>query len=227
MNSLPFQRSITVNPRNNAVVFSDFDGTITTLDTSVFLLERFGSPAWREIEDRMLTGEMTEMEGYAEEIDSIRVSKENALKAILDSVSIDPAFPEFIDRLEKRGFPFIILSGGIDFIIETVLAKYNLPRLEIRANSAHIDGDRWKLVKSSRPRIRGLCNHCKTHSVLEAGQNGGGTIYIGDGLTDRCPAEKADIVFAKGELAEHCRAEKIPFTQFTGFADILDEMEKL
>ena len=34
-------------------VFVDFDGTITEIDTLVFLLDRYCGDSWRQIEDRV------------------------------------------------------------------------------------------------------------------------------------------------------------------------------
>ena len=44
-------------------------------------------------------------------------------------------------------------------------------------------------------------------------------LVIGDGTSDFCVAGKADFVFAKGKLVEHCRREGIPHQPIAGFAD--------
>jgi 2-hydroxy-3-keto-5-methylthiopentenyl-1-phosphate phosphatase len=35
----------------------------------------------------------------------------------------------------------------------------------------------------------------------------------------------ADFVFAKGRLAEYCRAKGIPFTAFNNFSDVLEHWQ--
>ena len=43
-------------------------------------------------------------------------------------------------------------------------------------------------------------------------------ILIGDGRSDFCAADTADLVIAKGALAEHCQTSGIGFTVFGNFA---------
>src|SRR4029453_3347163 len=43
-------------PRVKFHVFVDFDGTIASLDTTDFLLERYAAPQWRQIEDDWKAG---------------------------------------------------------------------------------------------------------------------------------------------------------------------------
>jgi 2-hydroxy-3-keto-5-methylthiopentenyl-1-phosphate phosphatase len=52
-------------------------------------------------------------------------------------------------------------------------------------------------------------------------------IYIGDGYTDLCPVQHADLVFATGRLAQECADRKRPFISFQTFFDIEHELEKL
>jgi 2-hydroxy-3-keto-5-methylthiopentenyl-1-phosphate phosphatase len=42
---------------------------------------------------------------------------------------------------------------------------------------------------------------------------------VGDGRSDFCIAEGAQLVIAKGQLAAHCRARRIPHQLMRDFAD--------
>ena len=208
-------------------VFCDFDGTITTKDTTVFLLERFGNLDWLTIEERMLAGEISEAEGLSAEFALINISWEEAIEAILDEIQIDSTFPKFIAWLKGFDIPFTILSGGIEEISRSLLKKHGLAGLEVYANRLRVEENRWILIPSDKPKIRGLCNHCKTFSVLESRKEGYLTVYIGDGLTDLCPAGNADIVFAKGDLAVYCEEKNMEFHRFNDFSDIGIQLERL
>jgi 2,3-diketo-5-methylthio-1-phosphopentane phosphatase len=157
----------------------------------------------------------------------LHVSWETALAEVLQSVEIESTFPEFIAWLKEWKIPFIILSGGIEELVKQILNKYNLGNLEIRANAISIVDDKWKLIPSTRPKIRGLCNHCKTFSLVDKKEAGYFTVYIGDGQTDRCPASHANLVFAKGELANYCYSQKINFYHFNNFSDIKSLLKDL
>jgi 2-hydroxy-3-keto-5-methylthiopentenyl-1-phosphate phosphatase len=49
-------------------------------------------------------------------------------------------------------------------------------------------------------------------------------VYIGNGFSDRCPAEYADMLLAKGDLLNHCRREKIECIPFGNFRDVEREL---
>ena len=36
-------------------------------------------------------------------------------------------------------------------------------------------------------------------------------VYVGDGYSDRCPVQYADIVFAKGDLQTYCQEQNISY----------------
>jgi 2-hydroxy-3-keto-5-methylthiopentenyl-1-phosphate phosphatase len=46
-------------------------------------------------------------------------------------------------------------------------------------------------------------------------------IYVGDGLSDRCGARAADIVFARGALLDWCRSEGVEARPFHGFGGLI------
>jgi 2-hydroxy-3-keto-5-methylthiopentenyl-1-phosphate phosphatase len=49
-------------------------------------------------------------------------------------------------------------------------------------------------------------------------------VYVGNGYSDRCPAEHADVVLAKGELLDHCRSQGIEHIAFDNFRDVEREL---
>lgn len=206
-------------------VFTDFDGTVTKVDTLVYLLNKFGDPSWQDIEKQLEEGRINENAALNLEIDTLRVCWDEAITSLKDGVEIDPDFGRFINLLNSYSIPYYILSGGFEEIIRELLSNYPVPVSHIRANNTEISGDRWRVIPSRIERIKGLCNHCKSFSVVEAKRQGYKTIYIGDGTTDRCPVSQADIIFAKGSLAEFCKAQHIIFHPFTDFCDVCNILE--
>ncbi|MDP6796367.1 MAG: hypothetical protein QGG33_00910 [Candidatus Krumholzibacteria bacterium] len=108
---------------------------------------------------------------------------------------------------------------------EAMLEKAGIPELPLHCNDlGFLEDGRWKVLPAESPRIRGLCNHCKSWWLQESRLP---LIYIGDGTTDRCPAERADLLFAKGGLARWCEEEGLEHVPFETFDDILLWLDSL
>jgi 2,3-diketo-5-methylthio-1-phosphopentane phosphatase len=196
-------------------VLLDFDGTISSVDTTDLLLERFADPAWHAIEDDWKAGRIGSRECMVRQIDLVRATPAE-MDAFIATVEIDPGFPGFVDRFRGLGHTLTVLSDGLDRTIRTVLdrADMNLPYF---AN--HLQwrgGDRWRLTF---PHAKGTCStlagNCKCG--FADGRPREITIMVGDGRSDFCVAERADLVLAKGSLLQHCRENDLPHYGFETF----------
>ena len=52
-------------------------------------------------------------------------------------------------------------------------------------------------------------------------------VYIGDGISDRCPVRYADVIFAKRSLIVYCQKENITYHEFKDFNDVRMRLEVL
>jgi len=207
-------------------VYTDFDGTVTERDTLVHLLDHYAGPGWLKIERRVEDGSLSEERGLREEIALLAAPWDEARDLVLREVAADPGFAVFAAWCGDRGWPLEILSGGLAPLIRAVLAREGLARLPLHANDlAFEDGGRWRVVPATSPRIRALCNHCKSHWLVSARERGERVVYIGDGCTDRCPGGHADLLFAKGSLREWCEREGVAHRPFERFAEIQEWLE--
>ncbi len=50
--------------------------------------------------------------------------------------------------------------------------------------------------------------------------------YVGDGWSDRCAAKVADLVFARGSLAEHLETEGVPYVPFDDLLDVREGLRR-
>ena len=64
------------------------------------------------------------------------------------------------------------------------------------------------------------CGRCGRNLMLGSAAEGDVLIYAGDGHGDPCPAEYADIVFARGRLQTWCQQQNITYHHFSSFGDI-------
>ena len=197
-------------------VFVDFDGTISVGDTTDRILERFADPSWLAVEADWVAGRIGSRECLARQIDLVRASPA-ALDAFAAESAIDRHFAGFVALCAAHRVPVTIVSDGLDRIATAMLARADL-HLPIMAN--HLEwrgGDRWRLAfPHAREDCRSTAGHCKCATL--AVDPDGLRVLVGDGRSDFCAAATADLVIAKGALADYCGKHAIPFEPFTDFA---------
>ncbi len=198
----------------------DFDGTIALDDVVDLLLERYGLAGWEALEQRWRDGQIGSLECMRGQVELLDMGLAE-LHACLDSVAIDPAFPEFVTRARALAMPIRIVSDGLDYPIRRILAKHGLTDLPIVANEL-VRADvprRWRLNApfAATGCRSGTCKCAQVQSAREGQVNL--SLLVGDGASDFCVAGQADFVFAKSKLIEYCRLEGIPHRPIAGFVD--------
>jgi 2,3-diketo-5-methylthio-1-phosphopentane phosphatase len=207
-------------------IVSDFDGTIAVRDIGHHFFRRFipDSGAHNELLEKWKVGLISSKECLEREISWIRARRED-LDRFIEEERLDPYFKDFIDYVNRRRFGFLILSDGLDYYIDAMLMKNGFGYLEFKSNHLVFDGDLMSGVEFPwyDPEVCKMCGNCKRHHVNGLKDRGLFTVYVGNGYSDRCPAETADLVFAKGELMDHCLREGLDCVEYHNFRDV--EME--
>jgi 2,3-diketo-5-methylthio-1-phosphopentane phosphatase len=197
-------------------VFVDFDGTISLEDTTDVILERFADPKWRRIEADWLDGKIGSHDCMAQQIALVRASPA-ALDEVVRAVPIDPHFGEFVSLCHKYGIPVTVVSDGLDRAIAKMLSQAGINVPLIANHLKWIGGDRWQLqFPAAQDACRTAAGNCKCAALTREPHTL--RVLVGDGRSDFCAAEAADLVVAKGALAEHCQAAGLPYMVFGNFA---------
>ncbi len=204
-------------------IFSDFDGTITSKDTLVFLATTIGGgPRHVETIGRLIReGRMSLRDGIAAEMRGIRAPFDHAVNLLRERVTIDPGFPALARWCHANGVPLTVLSAGFHQIIDLFISPAEFPAVEVLANNLNPDEKTgWRCIFRDRTKF----GHDKGAALRAARQRGEYIIFIGDGLSDRPGAEAADEVFAKHGLVLYCRERGINYREFDTFEDILKQI---
>jgi 2-hydroxy-3-keto-5-methylthiopentenyl-1-phosphate phosphatase len=205
-----------------AHVFCDFDGTISVQDATDFVLSELADPEWQQIERLWQDGKIGSGECMRRQISLIHATPEQ-LDEVLDQVEIDPFFASFADFCAAYSVPLTIVSDGVDHFIKCILRRHGLHHLPVIANALVVS------VGGGQPSYGLFSPHADQTCMTAAGvckcrwlgAHGQERIYIGDGRSDFCVADKPELVFAKGELARHCAEHEIPFLAFHDFGDVI------
>jgi len=203
-------------------LFCDFDGTISVQDATDYVLERLALPEWQIIQTDWEAGKIGSAECMQRQIALIQGSKAE-LDAVLDEIQIDPSFADFVQFCVAQKFPVTVTSDGVDYFIQRILARHEMTFLPVVSNRLSMTDDNGKTAyRLSSPYSSADCaaqsGMCKCRAVGMMAHKT--TVYVGDGRSDFCVANKPNIVFAKAKLAEFCTAQHIPFFAYESFADV-------
>jgi 2-hydroxy-3-keto-5-methylthiopentenyl-1-phosphate phosphatase len=197
-------------------VFLDFDGTVTTRDSGVEVLERLAPPEWRALSEAYARDEIGSRECLLDEW-ALVPKDEAAVRAVAREVGIDPGFVPLVERLRSAGAEVTVVSDGFGFYAEEVCAAAGVPLL---TNS--VDWATGELVFPHENRCCpcSTCGVCKQAPIKDARYAGKTAVLVGDGTSDRKAALLADVVLAKGNLARWCAGTDVAYVPFTTLADV-------
>jgi 2-hydroxy-3-keto-5-methylthiopentenyl-1-phosphate phosphatase len=209
-----------------ATIFVDFDGTITELDLLDRIAQTFGDPEVFGKLDRALDERrLTLHEVLRREFEPVRAPLPDVVSWLLEKARIRPGFGALVRVAEDRGDRLVVLSSGFRELIEPVLDHAGYGGLELVANSVEPDPSGWRVTFRDEASCQVCGEPCKRSAVL-ALADGAPTVYVGDGISDRCGAEASDLVFARRGLAAYLTERGVPFEPFEDFFDVVAGIER-
>jgi 2-hydroxy-3-keto-5-methylthiopentenyl-1-phosphate phosphatase len=213
-----------------SVIFCDFDGTVTEKDNIVAIMEEFSPDGWQPIVNDILNEAISIREGVGKLFSRISSDKKDEIiEFVLTRSKIRDGFEEFIDYTKKEQIPLYIVSGGIDFFVNPVL-KNKLDSKQIICNHSEFSKSHIEITWPNQcdENCNNDCGCCKPSVIrrLESQYPNTHKIVIGDSITDLQASKLADVVFARDYLIEKCEENKIPYTPFETFFDVIHALEK-
>lgn len=216
--------------KKDTIVVCDFDGTISVKDVNVSIFRAFGDDKNRIIEERYRNSEIGLRESLYTQYENIGINEAAFRKYVEEQMEIDTTFFDFCDYAESHGIKVVIVSGGFINYVRILFEKYNKKlSVPIFSNVLGITdgkvlpqyGEIPECIKSYGP-----CGICKYKYIMQYKKDYR-VAYVGDGHTDRCAAEAADIVFAKDNLAKFCRENNMDYFYYDTFGDIKDKLMRI
>lgn len=225
-----------------AVIFTDFDGTVTWDDSNDYLTDEFGFGKEKRLAafDGVIDGTKTFRDAFWEMLDSIHKPLPECIKILQENIQLDPGFKKTFQWAEENNVPIVVVSSGMKPIIKSLLTSLvgedSIHRIEIISNEVEIDDQQqWKIVyrdDSSFGHDKSKTIDQEKHrfeSAQAPGENRPYYFYCGDGVSDLCAAKECDLLFAKKgkDLIRYCRNENVPYHEFETFEDILASMKQV
>jgi 2,3-diketo-5-methylthio-1-phosphopentane phosphatase len=214
-----------INP-DKCVVFFDFDNTIATCDVFDSMLPRFSQDDfWKELEKKWKKGRIGSRVCLEGQIKGMSITKE-ALDKYLAGIKLDPYFKKVVKELDARGMTTIVLSDNFDYILKRIMHLNGIRRLKIYSNKLRVAKDNLIPQFPYANRKCHFCAHCKTKNLLANVGRESIIVYIGDGRSDVCPSQYADLVFAKDDLLRHFKDQGLTCFAYKDLKDVYNYFKR-
>lgn len=207
-------------------VFVDFDGTITKVDVGNAFFRKFGNEeeSLKAVE-KWKSGELSGGGLLLQEAEYVHATKADAVE-FSRGCEMDPSFKDFVSFCRDAKIEMTILSDGLDFYIEEILKLNGISGIPFYSNRAQFDSGKIAIELPYESDCT-KCANCKGYQILRRSGPDDVIVYIGNGFSDRCAVQYADIVFAKDDLLKYCEENNITYFPFKSFEDVLTKFRKV
>ncbi|MDQ2936044.1 MAG: HAD-IB family phosphatase [Acidobacteriota bacterium] len=209
-----------------AILFIDFDGTITRRDAVDAILETYADRSWLTFEADWRAGRMGSRDCLRAQMALVNATR-TQLDALLDEIEIDHGLVALLEMCATHDIRAHIISDGFDYCIRRILgrASKRVPALlrgaRVCASRLEARGHLWR---TEFPFFHQTCAHgcatCKPAVMRLLNPTNAPALFVGDGFSDRYAVESADLVFAKDGLAAYCSEHSIEHTSYNNLAEV-------
>jgi 2-hydroxy-3-keto-5-methylthiopentenyl-1-phosphate phosphatase len=215
----------------DAILFLDFDGTITRRDAVDAILEAYADPEWLSFETEWREGRIGSRDCLRTQMGLVRASR-GQLDALLDEIEIDEGLIPLLEMCAAHNIPAHIISDGFDYCIRRILSRARRAHALLRGARvcASVLTVRGQLWCTEFPFFHQTCAHgcatCKPAVMRLLNPRNAPALFVGDGLSDRYAVDSADLVFAKNGLAAYCNENGIDHASFTNLNDVASHLDR-
>ena len=208
------------------VLVSDFDGTMTRHDFFKLTIESLIPSDVPDYWSEYRAGTITHFEALRRYFAAIRVSEGEVL-ALVEQMELDPQLPAAVDSLRQSDWRVVVASAGCDWYIHRLLAAAGV-EVEIHANPGRFETGQGLLMEmpTRSPYWSATIGVDKAGVVRHFLNQGRTVAFAGDGFPDAEAARlvPAELRFARGDLADVLRSERLTFHSFDTWAEIANQL---
>jgi 2-hydroxy-3-keto-5-methylthiopentenyl-1-phosphate phosphatase len=214
------------------IILSDFDDTAADQNVATLLMSRFapldasGAPLnWQDMHRQFLGKGLTLKEYQETAFSGLHLNREQQAEYVRQQASLRVGFKELVNFCLKDNIHLAINSYGLDFYVEALLKEHGFHHIPIYSTETVISSNRTAFRYTFPREGCEAWGNCKCRVVEGYQAQGHQVIYAGDGISDICPASKADFVFARSSLLEFCRNWDVKHQNLTDFQDMIAHLQ--
>jgi 2,3-diketo-5-methylthio-1-phosphopentane phosphatase len=210
----------------NAVLVSDFDGTMTENDFYKLVAERLLPPdalsPWQDYR----AGRITHFTALQRIFGRIRATPEE-LDTLVEDMRPDPGLAASVARLRHAGWEVIVASAGCDWYIRKVLARAGVEVAVYSNPGVHVLPEGSLRMEPPDSPFTCLETGVDKAAIVRFHRESGAVVaFAGDGYADLPAALEtpATMRFARADLAEALDARGEKYRSFTAWSEIADAL---
>ena len=204
---------------SSRAVFCDFDGTITTEDTFVSVLEKFAPETATQLLPAIFRQEVSLKEGISQTLGAIPARNYQAMIDFIAEQPIRAGLKEFVAFLNRLDVPFVVISGGLTVLVEAVLEHHQLREGVTAIYAGEVD-PKGDFLRPYSPISSDTEFVAKEIAMQQYPVDS--KIAIGDSVTDINMSLAADLVFARDRLMQYLDARQKSYVRWSDFFEIRD-----
>lgn len=204
------------------IIFIDFDGTITAIDTLEYFMTALTGIDMREYGIQKTKEGYTVRMAITEMMGMIRSEDYKKSTYMFKDLPVREGFDDFLDAAKECNIPVVVLSGGVEEMAEETIKPYRDKIQDLWAAKVDLSGEyiRYYSGYESETELVGKTGIMARYDYDKA-------IAIGDSFTDREMSLASDIVFARDRLAEVLEKSGKSFYRYETFHDIAEKLREL
>lgn len=200
-------------------VFLDFDTVVSSEHVGAYLLDRLTAGRWRSevsepVQQGWIGGRLLSEQQW-----QLLPANRTLLMAVASEVPVDPEFGSVVDALRAAQAEVTVVSDGLGFYVARSCAPYDV---RVLANAVDFRQGTLEYPYLDRCCSCLTCGMCKQAPIKEAKARGRTTVFASGAASDRKAALLADVLFARGTLAEWCSTFGVPFRPLDSLGGIVD-----
>lgn len=203
----------------------DFDGTITEVDISFLILERYAEGDWQSILKEYQNGIISVGDFNNRAFSLVKKDRETLDTLVQKKGVLRPGFEELVKHCQLHNIKLTIVSNGLDFYIRSLLDHNGFGDINIIAartlfTSHGIDA---RYYNHHGEEILSQFKESYTRQFIEQGYE---VYYAGNGPSDIPASKLAKHTFATESLLDYYKNNGLPHTPFKDLNDIVTKLEK-
>lgn len=199
---------------------SDFDGTLSSKDFYHIIIEKYMGNEGKELYTEWKKTKKINVEFLNKVFGSTHLSEKEIYDEIIQ-IPLDKYAKEFINKIKENNGDFYIVSAGTSYYIKILLEHFGIKDVPVISMEGVYSNGGIKIIPDPNSEYFSEVFGLDKRKVVESiKKDYNYLIFAGDSEPDLEAAKTADLVYARGELAELLRKENINFTVFSDFKEI-------